>query len=530
LKLKVWNLYFVLKLYLFFSGQIELHWGSNLLLILILLIPIRTSWFNIARQILAVLAGVALLYAESHLPTLARAFSELHNIQQFTPEYAMELLARFVSLRGISLLATCVMVYLLIDRKIRTTTFVLLPYLVLPILSGFYMIGNAHPTHKARMFVQSGMREESLVSRLGLDEAASESGFDSVLAAFRKREADRLVSFHPEAGEGFDIIVLHICSLSWDDLDVAKMKNHQLLSRFDFLFRNFSSAASYSGPAAIRLLRANCGQQTHDALYKSVPSQCHLFAALAEAGFEPQVLMNHDGHFDNFAGQVRAELGVPSVNVMSTAGTQVAMHAFDNTPIADDFASLSGWLQQRNAHGSQPVALYYNTISLHDGNQLDNSKLTSLESYPLRVGTLFDDIDRFIAMIEQSGRKAVIVFVPEHGAALRGDGNQIAGMREIPTPNIVHIPVGVKLVGMPVTTGGAPQVIDAPSSYLALAQLVANLIADNPFKSGANHLERYVTELPQTEMVGENESTLMMRNGKGYVMKTPDGVWLAGLP
>ena len=43
--------------------------------------------------------------------------------------------------------------------------------------------------------------------------------------------------------------------------------------------------------------------------------------------------------------------------------------------------------------------------------------------------------------LEASGRRAVVVLVPEHGAALRGDSAQIAGLREIPTPAITLVPV-----------------------------------------------------------------------------------------
>jgi hypothetical protein len=73
------------------------------------------------------------------------------------------------------------------------------------------------------------------------------------------------------------------------------------------------------------------------------------------------------------------------------------------------------------------VALYYNTVTLHDGNRLPDKRLTSIESYPLRLKTLLDDVDRIIDTISKSGRKAVVIFVPEHGAALRGDRTRSRG-------------------------------------------------------------------------------------------------------
>jgi len=189
----------------------------------------------------------------------------------------------------------------------------------------------------------------------------------------------------------------------------------------------------------------------------------------------------------------------------------------------DDYGTLAHWYAQR-AQVPGPVALYYNTISLHDGNRLPDSKLSSLDSYPIRVNKLMSDFDRFADLVSQSGRRAVIVFVPEHGAALRGDNNQVAGLREIPTPSVVHGPVGVRLVGFN-GDHGPTTVIDQPTSFLAVAQLLSNLVSNSPFKPGVT-LSQYAASLPQTQMIGENEGTVVMKTAAGYVVKTPDGVWV----
>ena len=104
----------------------------------------------------------------------------------------------------------------------------------------------------------------------------------------------------------FDIILVQICSLAWDDLKVAKVLNNPLLSHFDYLFTNFSGVVSYSGPAAIRLLRANCGQTSHADLYKPAPQDCYLLSALQQGGYTPQVALNHDGR-----SQISAAARVP---------------------------------------------------------------------------------------------------------------------------------------------------------------------------------------------------------------------------
>jgi cellulose synthase operon protein YhjU len=308
------------------------------------------------------------------------------------------------------------------------------------------------------------------------------------------------------------------------------MRTNPLFSRFDYVFQNFSSAASYSGPAAIRVLRASCGQEPHKGLYDPAPPECHLFSELAQAGYTPQALLNHNGRFDDFRGTVVREIGVPGVTIPPNDGLPTFMREFDGSSLVDDYDVLARWYKQRITQNGGPVALYYNTVSMHDGNRLPDSKLTSLQSYPVRLQRLLGDVDKLIDLVAQSGRKAAIVFIPEHGAALRGEDNQIAGMREIPTPNIVHVPVGVKLIGLPAGSENAGGVvtIEAPTSYLALAQLLSNLVANSPFRAGAPPLSQYVANLPQTRLVGENEGTVAMTTPSGYVIHTPDGVWVEG--
>jgi len=88
----------------------------------------------------------------------------------------------------------------------------------------------------------------------------------------------------------------------------------------------------------------------------------------------------------------------------------------------------------------------------------------------------------------------------------------------------------VTLIGLPKPAGQGPATIniDTPASYLALAQLLANLVATNPYAPGAPPLAQYARNLPQTRMVGENESTVTLATTNGYVIHTSDGVWVEG--
>jgi cellulose synthase operon protein YhjU len=454
------------------------------------------------------------MYHEARVPPFARLTEELPTLLTFGFGYWVELAQRFVATTLAMVIVAAVIAYLVVNRWLRVATFVMLALVALPVWQGASALlsrveaGSAAPTRAVATVVEQPRDH------------------NAALAAFRTQESQRQVAFGRSGSDPktqFDIVILHVCSLSWDDLDVAGARNHPMLRHFDYVFTNFSTAASYSGPAAIRVLRATCGQQRHADLYKDAPRQCHILAQLAQAGYTPQTLLNHDGHFDNFLQIVRDNTGVPGAPLVSNADTPVAMHAFDGSPIRDDYATLANWYARRDATPG-PVAFYYNTISLHDGNRLPNSALNSIASYPSRVNKMMSDFDRFADVIASPGRRAVIVFVPEHGAALRGDANQIAGLREIPTPRIVHGPVGVRLVGFAGSHGQAT-VIDAPTSFLAVAQLLSNLVTSSPFRPGAT-LSQYVEGLPQTLMVGENEGTVTMKTATGYAVRTPDDVWV----
>ncbi|MBU9336806.1 cellulose biosynthesis protein BcsG [Burkholderia multivorans] len=512
-----WNLYFILKFALFATGHLQPMWVANLVFALALAAsaPLRSRVARIVRQIAAVAIAVPLLARELHAPPLARLAEAAREVATFRADYWLEILPRLLPPMLLLTVAGALIVYFVVNRWLRVATFVIAALIAMPL----WQAGSGWATRVAQATTAQG--GGAAASRAGQPE-----DYNAALATFRTQESQRQVAFGhlgSDPAAQFDVIVVHVCSLSWDDLDAAKLRNHPMLSRFDYLFTNFSTAASYSGPAAIRVLRASCGQEAHADLYKPAPQQCHLFAQLASAGYTVQSLLNHDGHFDNFLQVIRDNIGVPGAPLVSNDAAPVAMHAFDGSAIKDDYATLANWYAQRGAVAG-PVALYYNTISLHDGNRVVGSALTSIDSYPQRAAKLMSDVDRLADLIAQSGRRAVIVFVPEHGAALRGDRNQVAGLREIPTPRIVHGPVGVRLVGF-AGDHGTTTVIDQPTSFLALAQLLSNLVSNSPFKPGVT-LAQYAADLPRTRMVGENEGTVTMQTAAGYAVKTPDGVWI----
>jgi cellulose synthase operon protein YhjU len=520
-----WNLYFIAKLGLLLTHRIDFHLWANLLFALALCVRPGKAWLRVLRLCLAVPAGIALLYYDSHLPPFGRVLSQLGNLSHFDAAYLAELAGRFIDAKLLLTALALILGFVVVNRWLRVTTFSLIAIFAVPLALalGDGRVGGGISGPGLALGTKPGAMPAS-----GGAAALAAGSPEQALIAFHAEESTRQVAFPVAAertGPAFDVIFLHICSLSSDDMKAAKVANPALFGKFDLLFRDFSSAASYSGPAAIRVLRASCGQPTHQALYSPAPEQCYILRDLQQAGFSPQVVMNHDGHFDNFAQYVHDNIGVSGVQPQTFSGVPVAMRAFDDSPLLDDYQTLAHWYAARLASKEPAVALYYNTISMHDGNHLPNNNAASLETYPLRLRKLLDDIDRFSALIAQSGRRAVLIFVPEHGAALLGDDDQVAGLREIPTYSITHVPVGVKFIGLNGKSGSGPLTVDKPVSYLALAQLLADAARQNPF-AGPVNLAGRIAGLPETAHVAENEGTVVMRRADGDFMRTPDGVWI----
>ena len=120
----------------------------------------------------------------------------------------------------------------------------------------------------------------------------------------------------------------------------------------------------------------------------------------------------------------------------------------------------------------------------------------------------------------------MLIVVPEHGAAVRGDRIQTPRLRDIPTRRITQVPVLVKFVGL--KNLPKEQIhVTGNSSYLALSTLIGRTIETNFFSNskGAVPLENLVKDLPTTHMVSENgQAAVLEYKGRDY-MKLNRGKW-----
>jgi len=522
--LGLWDAYFFAKFFLFFGNFIGFHFFANLAFAIFVAFPLQHKRWARLRQFVSVPAAISLFYYDTWLPPISRLWSHADDIGGFDAAYLLEIAGRFVNPWVIAGLVLLCAAYFFLRSRLRMTTFVIMGMLATQTPWLGLQSSNGTADFLASFKAQTGSTSNPVALQ---DLPPKDSDLSQILESFYAAEAQRSVAFTaPKAGDPpFDILVLQICSLSWDDLDFVKERENPLFAQFDLIFSNFNSATSYSGPAVLRLLRSSVGQQRHASLYERSDRAAQTFENLKQIGYETQWAMNHNGRYGNFLSEIRERGGLMSNAFVSKVASPYLV-SFDGSSVQDDYALLSTWFEQRKMNPAQRVAFFYNTISLHDGNGVGGPNRNSLETYRPRLRKLLSDISKFIALVNASDRKAVVVFIPEHGASIRGDKVQIAGMRDYPSFSIGHVPVGVKFIGKPHQLQTPPYSVTNPSSYQAVSKLLADSISHNPFVDGQLDLSQMERNLPVTGFVAENSGTVVMRYGKRYYMQTEGASWV----
>jgi cellulose synthase operon protein YhjU len=525
-----WNLYFLAKFALLWFGYLNFHALPNLVFMAFLLMPIPSQRLHRWRHYLAIPIGIALFYHDTWLPGINSILSQGSQLAGFSAQYLLELINRFINWQMIGAAFVLFIAYLFVAQWVRVTVFTVAALVWLNIVN---IAGPAVSLLPAASTAAAGGANTPATSAPAAGDAApvdslppTSANLTAYLNQFYEREKGRATAFPtalPADAQPFDLLVINICSLAWADMDAVNLQNHPLWSKMDIMFDNFNSATAYSGPAAIRLLRASCGQLSHHDLYQPVNQQCYLFDNLAKLGFKEQLMLDHSGVFGNFLKELREQGGMQAP-LMSQAGVGNELTSFDGEPIYNDLELLTRWLDQQQKGGDGRTATFFNVIPLHDGNRFVGSNKSA--DYQPRAQKLFDQLNTFLDQLEKSGRKVVVVIVPEHGAALVGDKMQMSGLRDIPSPNITHTPVGIKLVGMKAPHQGGPLQIKTPSSYLALSELVSRLVDGKVFSESSVDWQTLTQGLPQTPVISENDNAIVMQyQGKPYI-RLNGGDWV----
>jgi cellulose synthase operon protein YhjU len=570
LSLGMWGFYFAAKLALYWKELIGFHSLANIAFAAFVLFPVKHAFWNKAKLVASVLSALALLYYDSWLPPIGRVLSQASLVSNFSSTYLIELAGRFVNLPVIAMLAGIGAAYWVVLRWIRLDVIVLSVMALAPLapVSRSFVVPQA--VEQAGHFAQFEATDQTWLSEQGAvstppaipvqparqalplqaepiaraaapvpptqdnelpasNDTGTNPDLDKVFQDFLAKESSRSVSFSaPSASVApFDIIFIHVCSLSWDDVRAVGLEHHPLWQRFDILLTRFNTVSAYSGPAAIRMLRATCGQTAHTNLYSPASDKCYLMDSLKRIGYEPALAMNHDGHFDQFLKTIQTQ-GHLDVPAFPLNGTKIAQYAFDDSPVHDDLSVLTHWVESRQQSNAPRVALFYNTASLHDGNHLTGelSKLSSRENFKIRLEKFLDDMEAFLHSMEKSGRRTVVAMVPEHGAALRGDKMQIAGLREIPSPSITLAPVGIRVIGSGLHRAGRTLQIEKPTSYLAVSHIIARLLEKPPYANTTFAPSDYVAGLPVTPFVSQNDEAVMIGHKQRYYLRQDASEWL----
>lgn len=512
-----WNLYFLIKLGLYAKGAIDFHLLENIAFIAALLIPLQGRWLSILRQAIAIPAALWLLHFDSYLPPLGRLTAQLDQIMSFEWFYLAELLQRFIPADAVFGLILLTVVFYFVNQILRVTTIVIFAIAAISLQQWFFVAGSQGTT--------TTTRAPSLASNRG-PSGDINTQLNRYVTDFFSSERQRTVSFPDTIGKEnqFDILLISVCSLSWDDLDAVGYRNHPFFKRFDVVFEQFNSATTYSGPALLRLTRANCGQPTHGDLYQPAPAACKTFELLEARGYQEALIMNHDGEFNDLLERTRRFGGIEA-ELISQQGIEVTQKAFAGSPVVRDGPLLERWWDQRQQLGEDPVIALYNTATLHDGNRLVGKNVTGSEGYKLRLDALLTDLEGVFDRLERSKRNIMVILIPEHGAGLEGDHMQISGMREIPSPAITHVPVAAKLFGPDMKRIDEPAFVSGPSGHMALSALIDAVIRNDVFANQRFSAGSLVSGLPETASVSQNEGSTVVEYRDEHYLSLDGTTW-----
>ena len=529
-----WNLYFLAKFGLLWAGYLNFHPMMNLVFMAFLLFPLPNSRLHRWRHWIAIPLGIGLFWHDTWLPGPESIMSQGSQIAGFSADYIWDLVTRFINWQMVGAFFVLVVAWLFLNQWIRITVFVVAAMVwvnVGPLLPSINLWSTGQATTATAAATSSAPAAAAGSTTASGDlpaqtAAPTSDNLNAWLNSFYASESKRTTTFPaqlPEDAQPFDLLVINICSLANSDIEAAGLMQHPLWSHFDIRFSNFNSATSYSGPAAIRLLRASCGQPSHTNLYQPAGNQCYLFDNLSKLGFTQHLMLDHNGVFGDFLKEVRENGGMQSP-LMDQSKLPVNLLSFDGSPVYDDLAVLDRWLQSPDMPAGGRSATFYNILPLHDGNHFQGQSKTA--DYKTRAQKLFDELDAFFTELEKSGRRVMVVVVPEHGAALQGDKMQVSGLRDIPSPSITHVPAAIKFFGMKAPHQGAAIDINQPSSYLAISELVARAVDGKIFTEDSVDWSAFTGNLPQTAAVSENSNAVVVQyQGKPYV-RLNGGSWV----
>ncbi|MDH3973127.1 MAG: cellulose biosynthesis protein BcsG [Deltaproteobacteria bacterium] len=559
----LWNFYFLAKLYLYSRHFIRFYLLSNILFVLFLLLPVPkerkfSTQMTIAKQGLSVIIALGLLWKESWLPPPLEGFARLSEQGIPTGEYILSFLMRYF-INGDMLIIVVILTVSFAVGKGKALTPLTLTLIIMSPLIGVLNAEQKESTSKG-LAPGAIIKEVRPLASLeaGEDKSASEKSASSKLNdyiteakqknereiiwekdpqkyadAFFASESERRINFKKidPPNEPFDIIFLHICSLSWDDLKEVSLEWKSFFKEFHLVFTDFNTVTSYSGPSILRLLKSTCGQPRHEDVYEESEDSCYLFPNLEKVGFESYFASNHDGKYGNFAAEAK-EYGRLGTSLMPSQDLPAGEVMFDGSLIYDDYATLEKWRNLRENSAAKRAALYYNSVTLHEGStwypkKEEWWKIDRKVVYSAFLTKLLKELRQFFDKLEASHRNVVIFFVSEHGMALKGAKIQMEGLRDIPLPQITKGPLAIKFIGKGFKEKAIYQrIVSKPVSYMALSSVLASLFEYSPFGPEEYNSDYIINNVIYTAFVAENEGALVIKPDRKHLIFGKEKKWI----
>ena len=517
----VW--YFLFKVYLFEKGAINIDIPYNLIFLAFAVLPLpeavsRRRALRLGKHVLTVVLAIALLWHDSWLPPVIDAGIFLN--QQGIPSlsYIISFIGGFFSM-SIIIVAISLLLFSLLIRKFKVATTAVLAILI--------VVAPIVPLDFNRSQNSPGDPQIAPVEAAETDPAKR-------LTTFYSSEAERVILFKKleAASVPFDIVILHVCSLAWEDLKhIGLNQDDPFFKQFDYMFTNFNTVTGYSGPAVLRLLQASCGQKTHNEIHKKdVSKSCMLFEGLSSIGYENYVSMSHDGKYGDYIKEMKDNGLKNAIMFLPENISPTALFFDGKTPLYSDFTMMKKWFDARQGSKAEHAALYYNSVLLHAGSHwvgeksyLNRDKKDQFKE----VTTVFlKDVKKFIDLLKTSKRNTVLVFVPEHGRALIGSPFQAADLRDIPLPKITRVPVGIKFIGPKFNNAKTQQnLIAKPASYFAISWMLSKFVENSPFGNSALSAEDILLKVPKTDFVSEHEGHRIIEMEGKFFYSGKDRKW-----
>ena len=223
--LGLWNVYFIGKFALAYTGYLRLDLLLNAAFFLFVLIPVKGKWLHRLHAFVALVLGISLLWSESWLPGPQSILANQSGITGFSVNYVVQLAWDFINFRMVGWGFVILLVYYLLRDFVRVTTITAL-YLVFLIVQPFFMAPAPVRTQPAVVAEATPKTPDEILKQASTgtttDAVVPPEEVETWYKTFLDYEKERVAQLPAGIGAKdtpFDIILINICTLSNDDLE-----------------------------------------------------------------------------------------------------------------------------------------------------------------------------------------------------------------------------------------------------------------------------------------------------------------------